>query len=67
MMDTAVGLTDAESVLDLANIRSTLMYRTPLPWLAMRDTDLWRSRLEDTITIYLIERVQYPLNRIWSP
>ncbi|KAK8212104.1 chorismate mutase [Phyllosticta capitalensis] len=50
-MDTAVGLTDAESVLDLANIRSTLMYRTPLP------------RLEDTITIYLIERVQYPLNR----
>ncbi|KAK8191717.1 chorismate mutase [Phyllosticta capitalensis] len=45
MMDTAVGLTDAESVLDLANIRSTLI------------------RLEDTITIYLIERVQYPLNR----
>ncbi|KAF2083598.1 chorismate mutase [Saccharata proteae CBS 121410] len=44
-MDTAVGLTNADEVLDLANIRSTLI------------------RLEDTITVYLIERVQYPLNR----
>ncbi|KAL1629080.1 chorismate mutase aro7 [Neofusicoccum ribis] len=49
-MDTAVGLTSADQVLDLANIRSTLI------------------RLEDTITIYLIERVQYPLNRsIYTP
>ncbi|OMP86395.1 putative chorismate mutase [Diplodia seriata] len=49
-MDTAVGLTSADEVLDLANIRSTLI------------------RLEDTITIYLIERVQFPLNRsIYTP
>ncbi|KAF2143871.1 uncharacterized protein K452DRAFT_247352 [Aplosporella prunicola CBS 121167] len=49
-MDTAVGLTDANQVLDLANIRSTLI------------------RIEDTITIYLIERVQYPLNRsVYEP
>lgn len=44
-MDTAVGLSSADKVLDLANIRSTLI------------------RLEDTITVYLIERVQFPLNR----
>ncbi|EKG13010.1 Chorismate mutase AroQ class eukaryotic type [Macrophomina phaseolina MS6] len=44
-MDTAVGLSSADQVLDLANIRSTLI------------------RLEDTITVYLIERVQFPLNR----
>ena len=62
-MDSAVSLSDPNKALDLANIRFQLMYYL-LP-LVPGDTanSPPRSRLEDTITFHLIERVQFPLNK----
>jgi chorismate mutase len=62
-MDSAIDLSDAGKALDLANIRFQLMWvprstRTGEQVLLTMD-----SRLEDTITFHLIERVQFPLNR----
>lgn len=67
-MDTAIDLSDASKALDLANIRFQLMYvhargtDPPSLTLSLGVTDP-HSRLEDTITFHLIERVQFPLNK----
>lgn len=72
-MDTAIDLSDASKALDLANIRFQLMWGfvgfntqcRSQNW----ETDIYYlSRLEDTITFHLIERVQFPLNpTIYKP
>lgn len=66
-MDAVVDMADAAHALDLDRIRFQLMY-------AMKTTPLeiyhnWscadnNSRLEDTITFHLIERVQFALNKV---
>lgn len=61
-MDSAIDLSDASKALDLANIRFQLMCvpsNSSVTDIAMLTST---SRLEDTITFYLIERVQFPLN-----
>ncbi|KAL6923539.1 hypothetical protein FSHL1_000788 [Fusarium sambucinum] len=56
-MDTVINMADAAHALDLARIRFQLMFGTD-----------GRSRLEDTITFHLIERVQFALNStIYAP
>jgi chorismate mutase len=59
-MDTAIDLSDASKALDLSNIRFQLM-SAPYPH-PLAPTTNPLSRLEDTITFHLIERVQFPLN-----
>lgn len=69
-MDTSIDLSDPSKALNLSNIRFQLMYASN-PWpsnpqLCVLQTNLQESttsRLEDTITFHLIERVQFPLNR----
>jgi len=59
-MDAAIDLSDASKALDLSNIRFQLMYVLHL--FVLLPTKNAHSRLEDTITFHLIERVQFPLN-----
>ena len=66
-MDAAIDLKDASKALDLANIRYQLMSDLTFV-LGPTHADYSTSRLEDTITFHLIERVQFPLNKkIYEP
>ena len=67
-MDTAIDLSDATKALDLSNIRFQLMYVFDSSSAVISWAEKNISRLEDTITFHLIERVQFPLNQtIYAP
>ncbi|KAM6520882.1 chorismate mutase aro7 [Fusarium solani] len=70
-MDTVINMADAEHALDLARIRFQLMYALPPDATGSDKVTAGTntsSRLEDTITFHLIERVQFALNsKIYVP
>lgn len=65
-MDAVIDMADPADALDLARIRFQLMCaRLPTNHnLRSRMLIYTRSRLEDTITFHLIERVQFALNSV---
>lgn len=66
-MDSVVDVADASKALDLSWIRFQLMYGKTAPLTrGLRLLTPCRSRLEDTITFHLIERVQFALNKVSS-
>ena len=67
-MDSAIDLSQANKALDLSNIRFQLMYVFSTSHFLSMWAEEQISRLEDTITFHLIERVQFPLNQtIYTP